>query len=99
MPDKHDLGGGLLLLIFAALVLLLIIFFSPLIILILKIVGALACLILGLFLLLFIILGIVHIFLIPYYAIKEDGESDVYEGTYRIEDAIDPGEEEKRPRT
>jgi len=96
MTEKTDMGGWLLLIVFAAIGLLLIVFFLPLFLLVLKIIGIIACLLVGLVLLLLIIFGILHLVLIPYYSLKKERSGPyVYEGSYRVEDAKDAGGDEK----
>lgn len=102
MTEKTDILGTLFLIMFAAIGLLLIVFFLPLFLVVLKIVGMIACLLVGLVLLLALVFGIFHLILIPYYALKTDKKQpyghNIYEGTYRVEDARDAGEDEKKGR-
>ncbi len=96
MTEKTDIGGTLLLIVLAAVGLLLILFFLPLFLEILKIIGIIACLLVGLVLFLLVIFGVLHIILIPYYALKKERSGPyIYEGSYRVEDAKEAGEDEK----
>ncbi len=99
MAEKTDIGGTLLLIAVAAIGLLLIVFFLSLFLLVLKIIGIIACLLVGLVLLLLIIFGVLHLILIPYYSLKKERSGPyVYEGSYRVEDAKDADEDEKEGR-
>jgi len=92
MAEKPDIGGTLLFIIFAAVGLLLLIFFLSLILAVLKAIGLVVCLIVGAAFFIFLLLGAVHLVLIPYYALKKgSNEQPIYEGTYRIEDADEAG--------
>ena len=96
MTERTDIGGALILIVLAAIGLLLIVFFLPLFLVVLKVIGVIACLLVGLVLLLALIFGVLHLVLIPYYALKEERSGPhVYEGSYRIEDAEDAGDDEK----
>ena len=97
MTDETNVWGTLLLVFIAAAGLLLLIFFFPLFLVILRVIGVIACLLVGLVLLLVLAFGLLHLVLIPYYALKKEREtSRVYEGTYRIEDARDAGTDERK---
>jgi len=89
---------GLLLLLFLLGAAALIIFFSPLLILVLKLITAVVCLILAFILFLVIIAGVIHLIMLPYYGVKKEEAQHIYEGRYRIEDAIDPAQDAEEGR-